>query len=174
MPDPILRRATLADAKSLAAIGAATFAETFAQLYPTQDLEAFLATAYGVDATRADLADPAKACWLVEDAGRFVGHALAGPCALPHPEVTPDCLELKRLYLLKTHQNGGTGAALFRLTLDWMEAHGHRDLWIGVWSENLGAQRFYARAGFEKVGEYGFVVGNTTDHEFILRRAARS
>jgi ribosomal protein S18 acetylase RimI-like enzyme len=44
------------------------------------------------------------------------------------------------------------------------------DLWIGVWSENLGAQRFYARRGFQKVGEYGFHVGRTIDREFILRR----
>jgi ribosomal protein S18 acetylase RimI-like enzyme len=39
-----------------------------------------------------------------------------------------------------------------------------------VWSENFGAQRFYGRYGFEKVGEYGFRVGNTVDHEFILKR----
>jgi RimJ/RimL family protein N-acetyltransferase len=43
-----------------------------------------------------------------------------------------------------------------------------------VWSENHGAQRFYAREGFEKVGEYGFKVGRTVDHEFILRRRAES
>jgi diamine N-acetyltransferase len=39
-----------------------------------------------------------------------------------------------------------------------------------VWSENLGAQRFYGRYGFDKVGEYGFVVGKTIDREFILKR----
>jgi ribosomal protein S18 acetylase RimI-like enzyme len=51
-----------------------------------------------------------------------------------------------------------------------MAAQAPPDIWIGVWSENLGAQRFYARRGFEKVGEYGFPVGKTLDHEFILRR----
>ena len=54
------------------------------------------------------------------------------------------------------------------------QAEGPRDVWIGVWSENHGAQRFYARHGFEKVGEYGFTVGRTVDHEFILRRSADS
>ena len=47
-----------------------------------------------------------------------------------------------------------------------------RTIWIGVWSENHGAQRFYVREGFEKVGEYGFKVGRTLDLEFILRRTA--
>ena len=54
--------------------------------------------------------------------------------------------------------------------MDWMTEQSPPDLWIGVWSENLGAQRFYARRGFQKVGEYGFHVGRTVDREFILRR----
>jgi diamine N-acetyltransferase len=56
----------------------------------------------------------------------------------------------------------------------WLLAEGPRDIWIGVWSENYRAQRFYERHGFLKVGEYGFPVGGTLDHEFILRRRAES
>ena len=170
MADLIIRRAEPADAEALAAIGAATFIETFAHLYPPQDLEVFLAEAYGLARTRADLAHPAKASWLVEDAGQVVGYATAGLCELPHPEVGVRSYELKRFYLLKTCQNGGIGGRLWQVVLDWMSAQDPADLWIGVWSENHGAQRFYARHGFEKVGEYGFQVGQTVDHEFILRR----
>ena len=54
--------------------------------------------------------------------------------------------------------------------LAWLERDGQRQLWIGVWSENHGAQRLYARHGFAQVGTYEFVVGQTRDHEFILRR----
>jgi GNAT superfamily N-acetyltransferase len=158
----------------LAELGARTFSDTFAHLYPPQDLAHFLADAYSLERTRADLADPAKASWLVEAEGRAVGYALAGPCGLPHPEVTPACGELKRIYFLKDHQGGGLGRRLFGEVMDWLLASGPRDVWIGVWSENYGAQRFYARQGFEKVGEYGFQVGGTTDREFILRRTAES
>ena len=56
----------------------------------------------------------------------------------------------------------------------WLLQDGPRDIWIGVWSENFGAQRFYERQGFAKVGEYGFHVGRTVDREFILRRSAGS
>jgi diamine N-acetyltransferase len=54
--------------------------------------------------------------------------------------------------------------------LEWLERQGRTPLYVGVWSKNLGAQRFYRRYGFNKVGEYGFPVGKTVDHEFILRR----
>ena len=99
--------------------------------------------------------------WLVGD-----------PAKLPHPEVTYACGELDRIYVLKDHQGGGAGSLLLAEVFAWLEKDGPRDLWIGVWSENLGAQKLYARHGFEKVGTYDFVVGNTRDHEFILRRKA--
>jgi ribosomal protein S18 acetylase RimI-like enzyme len=174
MSDPVIRRATPADAQSLAEIGARTFAETFGHLYPPQDLEAFLKETYDLDATRKTLADPAKAAWIVEADGEVVGYAEVGPCGLPHPEVTAASGELKRLYFLKSWQGRGLGAALFAEAMAWLTREGPRDIWIGVWSENFGAQRFYARHGFEKTGEYGFRVGNTVDHEFIMRRDVRS
>ena len=182
MPEPenqpqiqtVLRRAGPADAAVLAEIGARTFCETFAHLYPPQDLEVFLAEAYGLERTAADLADPAKAAWLVEADGETIGYAQVGPCGLPHPEVTARSGELRRFYFVKAWQNRGQGLKLFNATMDWLQRDGPRDVWIGVWSENLGARRFYERHGFEKVGEYGFRVGQTVDHEFILRKSAES
>lgn len=170
MTPSVIRRATPADAEALGLIGAATFTETFGHMYPPEDLAAFLPYAYGLARMQSDLADPAKAMWLVEADGAVIGYALAGPCDLPHDDVTPACGELKRLYILKAHQGGGVGSRLLGEVLAWLERDGPRPLWIGVWSENFGAQKLYGRMGFEKVGEYEFPVGGTRDLEFILRR----
>ena len=166
----VIRRAGVGDAQALAAIGRTTFAETFGHLYPPADLAAFLAESHSVEVARADLANPEKAVWLAQDNGEVVGYALAGPCKLPHPEVTPRCGELQRIYLAAGRQGGGAGSRLLRQALAWLEKDGPRRLWIGVWSENHGAQRLYARHGFEVVGAYQFVVGQTRDHELIMRR----
>ncbi len=169
MSDHTIRRATWRDVKALSEIGIATFVETFGHLYPAKDLEVYLPSAYGIARTEQDLADPKKASWLVESAQVVVGYASVGPCDLPHPDVQTTSLELKRFYLLKSHQNGGIGGQLWTELTAWMWAQSPPDLWIGVWSQNHGARRFYLRQGFEKVGEYGFKVGNTVDHEFILQ-----
>jgi ribosomal protein S18 acetylase RimI-like enzyme len=166
----ILRRATIDDADTVSSLGARTFTETFAHLYPVEDLETFLAYAYGLERTRRDLADPDKATWLLELDDEAIGYATAGPCGLPHPEVKPGDGELHRIYVLKAFQGGGRGSILLNTALDWLAKDGPRPLWIGVWSENLGAQKLYGRLGFEKVGEYHFPVGETRDLEFILRR----
>jgi ribosomal protein S18 acetylase RimI-like enzyme len=167
---PAIRRAGPADAEALSAIGQATFVETFAHLYPPEDLAAFLAEAHGVERARSDLANPAKAAWLVEAGGDVIGYALACPAKLPHQAVSADDGELDRIYLLKAHQGGGLGSRLLAETLAWLEKDGPRTLWIGVWSENFGAQGLYERHGFKVVGTYKFVVGKTQDHEFIMRR----
>jgi len=165
-----VRRATLDDAEAVSALGEKTFLETFGHLYPPADLAAYLPEAYGLARTRADLADPAKATFLGEEAGVLVGYALVGPCALPHPDVAPGEGELKRLYLLASHQGGGRGSKLLAAALAWLERHTPGRLWIGVWSENHGAKRLYGRHGFLEVGAYEFPVGETRDHELILRR----
>ena len=152
-----------------------TFMETFGHLpYPEEDLQPFLRDRYSEEVHAALLKDPDQAMWLLDDGSEALGYALAGPCTLPHPDVGADDGELKRLYLLRRAQSGGLGGRLFQTALDWIERDGPRTIWIGVWSENLGAQRFYARHGFAKAGEYEFPVGQVRDREFILRRTARA
>ena len=102
-----------------------------------------------------------------------IGYVTACPAHLPHPDVAPGDGEIQRLYILQGRQGAGRGTLLLKTALEWLERDGPRTLWIGVWSENYGAQRFYARHGFEIVGEYSFMVGDHADHELITRRPAR-
>jgi diamine N-acetyltransferase len=171
---PIIRRATVEDAAALAELGAVTFIESFGTLYVPRDLQAFLDESHTVAAYAKVLANPDYALWVAERDGRAIGYAQAGPSGLPHEDVKPGDGELKRLYLLKSEQNGGVGKALFEQALAWLERDGPRALWISVWSENFGAQRFYQRHGFEHVGEYAFIVGEQRDREFIFRRLPRA
>ena len=167
-----IRRAGPGDAQALAALGARTFTESFGQLYSNEDLQAFLDESHTPAAYTSVLADPAYALWLAEENGEAIGYALAGPSGLPHADVAPGDGELKRLYLLASAQGGGVGARLVEQARVWREPDRPRPRWISVWSENYGAQRFYARYGFEHVGEYAFIVGQQRDREFIFRRNA--
>ena len=169
MSDPTIRRAGAADAETLARLGRETFTDTFAHLYPLHDLVAFVATSHTPERYAAWTTDPAFGLWIAERDGKAVGHALAGPSHLPHPAVTAGCGELWRIYVRKETQGSGLGGRLLTLALDWLQTPGRR-LWIGVWSENFGAQRLYARYGFERVGQYRFQVGETFDDDFILCR----
>lgn len=170
----IIRKAVDADTPLLSRLGIETYRETFLDdfrlPYSDSDLATFLPAAYGAPVIAGFLADPAYQHFIAELDGAPVGYSLVGPNGLPHAEARPGDGELKRIYLLKTAKGLGAGQALYSASIGWLEAAGHDRIWLGVWSGNLRAQRFYEKNGFRKVGEYRFIVGETQDHEFIMRR----
>ncbi|MBM0105465.1 GNAT family N-acetyltransferase [Steroidobacter sp. S1-65] len=166
-----IRRATVDDAAVLAELGATTFTETFGHLYPPEDLQDFLGKSHSTDSWRRSLSDPNKAVWLaVHPSSRHIGFIVVGACKLPVEQLEPTAGEVQQLYVLAEFHNLRLGARLMAAGFEWLESQGRTPLYIGVWSENYGAQRFYQRYGFSKVGEYGFPVGKTVDREFILKR----
>jgi diamine N-acetyltransferase len=170
-PQITIRRATPVDAPTLAALGATTFTETFGHLYPRKDLQAFIAATHSVDAWARALADSQRAVWFaVLPEGTPIGFIVVGACKLPIENCESTAGEIQQLYVLGRHHNLRLGSRFMDIGLDWLESQGRTSLYIGVWSENHGAQRFYRRYGFQKVGEYGFQVGSTVDREFILKR----
>lgn len=174
MTEALIRPAEPTDAPALAALGHRTFLDTFVDgfgiPYPADDLETYLAGSFSEVALLAKLAEPGGAWWVAERDGAILAFANAGPNGLPHPDARPSHMELRRLYVDKAAQGLGLGTRLLDIALDWMEAHTDGPLWIGVWSQNLKAQKLYAAYGFEMAGEYQFPVGEWRDDEFILRR----
>lgn len=171
----IVRAATPIDAPALATLKLVAFRETFLAgfgiPYPPADLARFEQASYGVERVAAELRDPAHATWVAQDdADTLIGYAHAGPCKLPHPEAGHDAGELYQLYLLRVAQGNGLGRILLERAGDWLAMRYPGPQWLGVWSGNARAQRFYAAQGFRKVGDYRFMVGDHADAEFILRR----
>jgi len=172
----VIRKATMADAAALAALANRTFIETFVEdldiPYPEADLGGFLAHANSLEAMERRIADPAVGAWVAEEGGRLVAYAIAGAADLDFPGVQPEDGMLYRLYLLRGHHGQGLGPALMDEVLAWLTTTYGARPWLVVFSGNLRAQRFYARYGFEKVGEYDYPVGEWTDREFVMRREA--
>jgi ribosomal protein S18 acetylase RimI-like enzyme len=157
---------------SLSQLAMETFSETFAHLYPPEDLAAFLEKSYAPAKLAAEAADTSQFWRIVYDGEDAVAYLQCGPVGLPHTEADPARQgELKRIYVLGNQQGKGLGKMLMAIALGWLEeTYGDAPQWIGVWSQNHKAQALYLSQGFEKVGEYQFPVGQTLDDEFILRR----
>ena len=165
-----LRTATAPDAELLSPLATDTFTETFGHLYPPEDLTAYFSEGYSPAKLAAEISKPGS-LWLIAELDGFaVGYAQAGACTLPHPEASPTHGEMKRLYVRRSHHNLGLGQRMLARSLKFLEQHYPGPLWVGVYSENLGAQRLYQRHGFAHFGEYEFPVGKTRDREFIFRK----
>lgn len=170
-----IRRAGPDEAAVLAELGTSTFIETFGHLYRPDDLAQFLASAHSSAAYARLLGEPGVAIWLASTGDqRPAGYLVAGPCKLPVAQLEPQAGEVRRLYLRRMIQNKGIGTRLLDIAFAWLRAEGRSPLYVGVWSQNIGARRLYERYGFVKIGEYDFPVGRHLDREFILRQPPES
>ena len=154
-----IRPGTAADAATLAAFAARTFAETFAADNDAADMHAHLARAYGVAQQTAELTDPDIVTLLAEQAERLVAYAQLRRGPPPACVAGPDPFELLRFYVDRAAHGTGLAQALMAAVQDAAYAAGARHLWLGVWEHNPRAIRFYVKCGFVDVGSHEFVLG---------------
>ena len=169
MRDFALRPASPADIPALSRLGNNSFVAKFGHLYRPEDLAAFLAEAYSLDAIRAELANPDRLYCLATSDGRLAAYCkLALTCSFPEHARGQRTIELKQLYTAPDCTGQGFGAAQMDWALAEARSRGADEIQLSVWSGNEGAQRFYARYGFGKVADVTFKVGSHIDDEFLF------
>ena len=167
----LLRPATMADAPALARLGRESFVAKFGHLYRAEDLAVLLEQSYSEPAARAALARPDYRCQLAEIDGKLAGYCrLVLACGWPEHARGRSVIELKQLYTDPALTGHGIGAALMGWALATAQARGADEIQLSVYSENPGAQKFYARYGFAKVADTVFMVGEQADHEFLFAK----
>ncbi len=170
----VLRPATAADVPALAALARDSFVAAFGPLYRPEDLALFLEEWRTESAYREALAVPAKRIQLAELDGRLAAYAVIAlgdgfeERPAPHP-ARP--VMLSQLYCAAEATGHGLGAALMEWAIGEARAWRADALQLSVFSDNLGAQRFYRRYGFEHVADIDFWVGNHRDDEFLYELA---
>jgi diamine N-acetyltransferase len=174
--DITYRGATDADIIGLSALGRDSFVAAFGHLYSAENLNMFLEKAYSVATITSEIANPDRLYHIAEADGELLGY-----CKLALKTGFGDDIEsglagrkamdLSQLYMRGGMTGKGLGDALTLWALDHGRAQGYDDIYLSVWSENFGAQRFYQRYGFTKYADVDFMVGNHRDDEFLYRLA---
>ncbi len=176
-----IRLATVEDVDGLILFARKSFSHTFGHLYPVSDLQSFLDSSYTAEIFSSWIVQNASDdspfhIWLatssteLEDSSSnsIQGYILAGPCSLPHDSVTSSCGEIHKCYVDPSQFGKGLAAQLMQAAISWLRIKdANRKIWLGCYSENFRAQKFYSRFGFQKIGEYKYIVGDSEDLEFI-------
>jgi ribosomal protein S18 acetylase RimI-like enzyme len=165
----ILRPACTADIPALSRLGRESFVAKFAHLYRPEDLAEFLEGTHSVAAVAAELASPERLYQLVERDGDLIAYCkLSLACGWPQYARGQHAIEIKQFYTAAGLSGQGLGAAMMERVLAEARQRGADEIQLSVWSENFGAQKFYARYGFEKVADITFRVGEQLDEEFLF------
>jgi ribosomal protein S18 acetylase RimI-like enzyme len=163
-----IRRATAHDAADLADLAERTFREAFAADNQPSNLDDHCARSFGTGIQRREIADPDMVTILAEDHGQLIAFAqvrLLAPKACvqaQHP------CELYRIYVSSPWHGQGVAHQLMHAVLAVVSDAGGDCVWLGVWEHNPRAIAFYAKFGFETVGEHVFQFGDEAQRDLIL------
>lgn len=167
----ILRAATADDTAALAQLGAHSFTEKFGHLYRAENLAGHLAEAHSPAKVAKEIMDPGMRVMLAEEGGRLLGYCkLVMACGWPEHAQGRRVIELKQLYTHPDAVGQGIGGKLMDWALEEARAFGADEIQLSVYSDNPGAQRFYARYDFSKIADIHFIVGDQRDEEFLFSR----
>ncbi|MEV6847818.1 GNAT family N-acetyltransferase [Actinoplanes sp. NPDC051411] len=173
------RRAGSHDAHLLHDLAARTFALACPPGTRPADVDAFIALHLSRERFADYLADPARILLIVAHDDEPIGYSMlvGGPIADPGVAAVVDAaadaatsIELSKFYLTEDRHGSGAAAALMAATLDEAARTGAKSCWLGVNQQNVRAGKFYAKQGFEVVGEKRFLVGSELHHDFVRLR----
>ena len=122
------------------------------------------------------VADAGRAVLLAEDDGHVVGYAMLvhgdpydadARAVVKHQPTT----ELSKIYVLPDAHGGGIARDLLDASIDVAREVGAAGIWLGTNQANERAQRFYQKAGFERIGTKRFWVGDHYEDDFVFELA---
>ncbi|KAM5350676.1 hypothetical protein ACJ41O_007181 [Fusarium nematophilum] len=168
-----IRPAQLSDSRPIADLGAHVFSVTFGHSVQPHELDAFLQESYTEAAVRKDILDADKDVIIATDAeDKILGFAyLTRGSSEPCVDEMENKVELQRIYVHPSAHGKGVGRALAVKVEDMARAQGFKNIWLGVWEENVKAMRAYEKWGYERVGDHDFVIGSVVQTDYIMLKA---
>jgi len=170
----VLRRAQPGDEALCHEVASATFALACPPGTDQEDIDRFIVENLSVEAFQNYLASPRHEVVLCLEGEAAVGYSMVVRPPVPDDIVPmlqgPNALELSKIYVRATHHGGGVAKILLAEVVDVARAEGMSSVWLGVNQKNDRANRFYAREGFDQVGEKNFQVGSRLEDDFVREK----
>ncbi|CCQ16655.1 GNAT family acetyltransferase [Rhodococcus sp. AW25M09] len=170
-----VRVATVADAHEVAQLAAQTFPLACPPGTRSEDIEHFISNVLSARNFEAYVADSARAVLVDETADSgLIGYAMLVSGTPADPDIRAalsqhPTLEISKLYVRPTEHGSGAAARLISSALSHAREAGCTGAWLGVNQQNVRAQKFYAKHGFEVVGTKTFVVGVQTHDDYVMQ-----
>ncbi len=154
----------------LADLTSYTFRESWLEEGNESDLESYVAEYFNAEQMEREVNNPDISYMIV-----WVDGIAAAYCKLErniapegHDLAQPICIS--RLYVRKEFQNKNLGSLMIDEALHRGSMEKFRTIWLGVWYKNPAAIRLYERFGFQKFGNYQFVMGTEISNDFLMKR----
>ena len=165
-----IRKINKEDVDILSVIAKKSFYDTFTGTCSDEDMENFLQESFNVEQLAKELMDANNNYLIAEVDGIPAGYMLFAEDYSSFPFMKKwKALELKRLYVLNEFHKKGIAQKLMDHYIACAGRQGYNVAWLGVWENNIRAQRFYEKYGFVNSGyTHDFPIGNTPQTDIWL------
>jgi ribosomal protein S18 acetylase RimI-like enzyme len=173
------------DIAAVAELGSHVFDVTFSHSCSAEEMRAYLDECFSFEAIAKDVADPAKDIIVATTTATTTKSAEGGQDPAQEQVIvgfaqltrgtTEPCLahvdslvELQRLYVHPAFHGRRIGKLLAERVEHMAREQGFRNIWLGVWEENMTAHGLYLKLGYKRVGEHVFDVGGNIQTDWVM------
>ena len=162
------------DSSMLAELGSKTFYDSFIAFNTEEDMAKYLSEHYSEEIQMSEIQDPNTVFLIAEENGAPVGYAKLKGQSKGDGVAGTNPMELQRIYAIQEYIGKGVGLALMKESISEAKERGFNCLWLGVWEKNVRAIKFYEKWGFQKVGNYIFMLGEDVQKDFTMELSLAS
>lgn len=147
-----IRRAEPTDANLIAVLGSATFYEAYFEQDIPSALANYILDSFSPEQITKEIAEPGSEFIIIFQKEKAVGYAKLREAPVAPGVASTNAIELQRIYIIERVWGSGAAEMLLEYVLNRVGQRGFDTLWLGVWTENKRAQRFYEKHGFRDTG----------------------
>lgn len=164
-----IRKATLADLKTIQFIGATTFTETFAEVNTPEDIATYNQQSFNIEQLTTEINNPDSQYYLAFSGSEAVGYLKINFGKAQTEEGKENSLEIQRIYVLQAFHGKKLGQLLVDKAIAVAQEEAVDYIWLGVWEENHRALQFYNKNGFVVFDTHIFTLGNDQQTDLLMQ-----
>lgn len=168
-----IKRCTVKDAEILQKVSIETYTDTFGAYNTIENLRAYLNKAYDLNTLKRELSDPNSEFYFLKADEQVAGYIKLNILDAQTEKIGKEDLEIQRIYIREHFKRRGFGKMLLELGMDRANKLAKNNIWLGVWESNFAAQKFYESMGFKRFSEHKFIMGNSTQRDYLLKKKLR-
>ncbi len=165
-----IRKATLTDLNLISVLAITTHYEAYFELDPSHDLADYCVRFFDLETVKSELENPSWTFLIAEYEGNAIGFAQLREGKKIECMEGKNAIEIQRIYVIEPMKGKKIGKALIEKCCEIGKEKGYETIWLGVWDENIEAQKFYEKIGMKNVGITDFSDGKNEFVNFVFAK----
>lgn len=164
-----IEKANLTDLPQLQKIASETFFESFSAENTDEDMQTYLARNFSTEKLILELNDQNSDIYFAVFEQKVIGYLKLNFRESQSHLQDDDAIQIERLYISKEYQNKNVGQFLLEKAIEIAKNADKAYVWLGVWTENIRAIKFYKRNNFSEFGNYIFMLGKDEQQDILMK-----